>query len=391
MKILNKILYCSIISACLIVVTAAGVWAANAAALIEAHKKALKQYQEDRDETQAFITLQLAGIEDVLESIPEGMSKPAYIQVLSDFAFFRYKSATFKKDVTAKAMDGTTVFKGDERWLQYGQIKNPTMRLNRLCQARRILQRVIQLDPDRAVAYLNLADVYWLDGLYSMKIGHNEGKRKFSVNCSAGEEPQRIYDLFDFNSPRVASRVKERFRSQSNDLDGYENIFKAYDIYKVYRKKMIEQGKQRLIPERVNQLLSRRFLFIVIQDYKLSLMDKNFCPDFEAALNRSPDKDLKNRIVNVSLYDPKFKRLSFKDFPLDFQKRVRKSLYMGEKTPDPDHVYEYNNHIYIDLGYVRGVSMVLTESGKRSQFYGMTPQRCSYYRLDFKNKFAYSF
>ncbi len=388
-RILNKILCGSLISGCLIIYTATGVWAADANVLIEAHKNALKQYQEDQDETQAFITLQLAGIEDVLQSIPEGMSKPEYIQILNDFAFFRYKSATFKKDVTTRDMDGTT-FKGDERWLQYGQIENSTMRLNRLCQARRILQRVIQLDPDRAVAYLNLADVYWLDGLYSKKIHQNEGEKKFNVNCSTGEEPQWIYDLFDFNSSRQASHFKDRFRSQKDDT-GFENIFKAYDIYNVYRKKMIEQGKQQLIPEHVNQLLSRRFLFIMVQDYHLSLPDKNLCPDFEAALNRLPDEELNIKVPDVSSYDPKFKRLLFKDFPLDFQKQVRNSLHFSEKRPDPNHVYEYNNHIYIDRGYITGVYMVLTEPSKQKQFFGMTPQRCTYYRLDFKNKFAYFF
>lgn len=112
---MKKMMGSSIIWACIIVFYNGNVWAGNADILIKAHKKALKQYQENQDETQAFITLQLAGIKGALERRPEGMREPEYIQMLNDFAFFRYQSATFKKGVSALAKDGETVFKGDER------------------------------------------------------------------------------------------------------------------------------------------------------------------------------------------------------------------------------------------------------------------------------------
>ncbi|MFC1626493.1 hypothetical protein ACFL19_02180, partial [Pseudomonadota bacterium] len=64
-------------------------WVKNLSAV---HQRVLQRYQKDQDSTQAFIDLQRAGIAKAIEQQPEGISKKAYVNLLNDFAYFRYES-----------------------------------------------------------------------------------------------------------------------------------------------------------------------------------------------------------------------------------------------------------------------------------------------------------
>jgi hypothetical protein len=94
---------------------------AFAQGLINAHRKALAAYKAKPD-TPRFDLLEQAGIWNIFDARPKGMTEPQYVQVLNDYAFFIH---------------------------QYGDCRN--------LLAVELLDKVIRLAPTRRVAYLNMA------------------------------------------------------------------------------------------------------------------------------------------------------------------------------------------------------------------------------------------
>lgn len=97
------------------------------AGLSEAHHQALAIYKKTKNPAKAVKVLEDAGIKGVLEQKPADMKETTYVSLLNDYGFFM-----------AEAAD-TSVSRG---------------------VAIDVLEKVIQLRPDRAAAYLNLGDVY---------------------------------------------------------------------------------------------------------------------------------------------------------------------------------------------------------------------------------------
>lgn len=97
------------------------------AGLTEAHPKALAVYKQTKDPAKAIKILEDAGITTVLEKKPADMKDAKYVSALNDYGVFLAEAA----DTIARR--GVAID---------------------------VLEKVIQLSPDRAVAYLNLGDVY---------------------------------------------------------------------------------------------------------------------------------------------------------------------------------------------------------------------------------------
>src|SRR6266849_5793576 len=93
------------------------------AGLTEAHQQALAVYKKTKDPTKAIKILEDAGIKGVLEQKPADMKRDAYVRLLNDYGFYLSEAAD------TSAGRGVAID---------------------------LLEKVIQLSPDRAVAYLNL-------------------------------------------------------------------------------------------------------------------------------------------------------------------------------------------------------------------------------------------
>lgn len=109
------------------VVLVATLVATAQAGLTEAHHQALAIYKKTKDPAKAIKILEEVGIKGVLEQKPADMRQDVYVSLLNDYGFF-----------LAEAAD-TSASRG---------------------LAIDVLEKVIQISPDRVVAYLNLGDVY---------------------------------------------------------------------------------------------------------------------------------------------------------------------------------------------------------------------------------------
>ncbi|ULA62143.1 MAG: exported protein of unknown function [Nitrospira sp.] len=97
------------------------------AGLFEAHQQALAIYKKTKDLSSAIRLLEDAGIKGVLGEKPVDMRKDVYVSILNDYGFFLAEFGNTSESRGA-AID--------------------------------VLEKVTQLGPDRAVAYLNLGDVF---------------------------------------------------------------------------------------------------------------------------------------------------------------------------------------------------------------------------------------
>ena len=375
-------------------------WAEN---LLKTHNKVLAEYQTDHDATKAFIALQHAGIAKAIKQRPEGIGKQAYINLLNDYAFFRYESTAFRTNVPLTVHLKNFSFVGNERMLRYDDIPNATMRLNRLCEAKHILQKVIKLDPDRAVAYLNLGDVYWRSAEYEQKLGFFSDRQ----GHEAGKVEKNLHCMEDMKVERLGYVITDLF----------VDFFNAYDTYKLYQKRMTEQGKADKVPERVTKLISRKLGYTVVQDNGLELGDQNLCIDYEKALNELSDDEIDfiaanydpndpNKIANkrkemaakgiidptfhrgdITQNDASFKRIPFSTLPEENQKAwINKKwlFYDSENSGHPNQVFERNGHIYIDsrTGFLY---MIHTDPEVR-KWNDLQSWRCIYRMLNFDKK-----
>lgn len=356
--------FCALLVLCLIVLSGQQSWADSH--LMQVYRQVLKDYSQDHDATKAFSALQIAGIKQAIDKQPASILTADYVRLLNDFAFFRYQSTAFKENVPMTVHFKKLTYVGNERMQRFDDIPNATMRLNRLCEAIQILEKVIALDPERSVAYLNLADVYWRSAQYAQKIGALGGRQGWA-----------------------AKKVTKLVTCIGDKDVGYENFFRAYDTYQLYRNKMIEQGKADQIPDRVSHLLSRRFFCTVVQDANIQLGDYLVCEDYEDAMNLLSDKELRGlggTRGNISQYSHRFKFLAFDSFSAEFQQKVRKSLFVQEGRRDPYMVYEHNGYLYIDEKNMF-LNFIHTEPDGQ-YLHGGASYRCLYRILDFKRKFA---
>lgn len=388
----------------LTIVLAINIWAVNVHQLEQAHVKALEQYSQDFNATQAFITLQLAGIKEVYDKQPKGMSKGKYVQLLNDFAYWRYKSTELKKQTRIVrggfGVGNGTSYIGDESIAPYDDIKNATMRLNRLCEAKRLLQRVIHLDPDRAVAYLNLGDVYWEDARLTSKFGYQEAAVRRILHCKKSDkEPKEIFDLFHLGRYPSKERT-EGFESQ--EQNSRVDFFKAHDMYRVYSQKMKEQGKEEQISKRITDLLQRRYYYIVTHDDEPLNGDASVCAEYEKGLQSLSDKEIDqygnspNGRGDIAKYNPKFTRMPFNTLPQELQKEYRRygRVSISEENPvlAPKrditdlsvYVYLYKEDIYYDTR--QGWVYILNNDPQVIKNYGDHPMKCWYDLIDFEQK-----
>lgn len=373
--------------------------------LLRVHKEALVSYQKDHDATKAYIALQRVGIAKAIERKPEGISKQAYVNLLNDYAFFLYESTAFKTNVHLTVHLKDFAFVGSERMLRYDDIPNATVRLNRLCRAKHILQKTIELDPERAVAYLNLGDVYWLSAQYAQKLGFFSGRQ--------GHEAEKVLKNLE-----CADEMKvERFGYVVTDF--FIDFFNAYDTYKIYQAKMVEQDKAKKIPGRITKLLSRMLGYTVVQDNGLELGDQQLCIDYENALNSLSDDEIDFSAANyypndpgkiekklktlaeqgidsftatsrrgdITQYDTSFKRIPFSSLREENRKAMEKnkfSFYSRYGVNHPDQVLKYNGNTYVDSR--TGFLYMIHADPEVRKWYGLHSWRCIYEMLNFEKR-----
>jgi hypothetical protein len=349
-------------------------WAVDIVKLQKVHKEVLRNYNIDNNATKAFTTLQLAGIAKTLKKRPKNMSQKKYIHILNDFAFFQYESTAFKKNtlIVPKVTSNAKPYIGDERMQTFYHIRNTFKRLNRLCEAKRILKNVIKLDPERSVAYLNLGDVYWRTSQYYAKYKRSGDGRS--------------------NQNRPGPDI---FKCQGEEVQSDKDVFKAYDMYKVYREKMIAKGKEKSIPQKITNLLSRNYYYSVIQDRNIHLGDDDVCIEYEKALHRLSDKEIDyrhraGRAVRktfLSKYNKHFQEIPFRSLSKDHQVHFRNHvLRMKPNDKDPNQLYRYKESLYIDLRQ-GNLHLVNTEPNMiKLHGYGEHTNKCDYELLNFKLK-----
>ncbi len=338
-----------------------------ASPLLKTYHQVLKDYQLDHDPVKAFSRLQLAGIQAAIDKQPADVTTSDYVRLLNDYAYFRYESVAFKKNVPITVKHGqqsyavgTVEFVGNERMLHLADIPNPVMKMQRLCEAIHILHKVIALDPERSVAYLNLGDAYWRFAEYSLKLGSFGGRqgwegRKVSKQVPCLQEQKQIYD-------------------------GY---FRGYEIYQQYRDKMVAQGRGEEIPERIKTLLEHQYYYTVVLDLNIQIGDHLLCEDYQGELNRLSYEDMfASGTRGVIEHSEKFKLLDFDSFTAEQKLGIRKMLRLYDGYSDPRRIYEYNGTVYGDDGSMFLVQIHLVD--ELLSRYGAGSERCHFDGFDFK-------
>jgi len=140
---------------------------------IEAHKRALPKFKESNDPHLAIELLEESGIKDNWDKRPSDMKGSIYVSVLNDYGFFLSETNDRYKDALP------------------------------------ILEKVIELDPKRHVAYLNLGDVYakslkeTSDSTKQMELkqlvfkNYQEYARLVKEKGIKGELPQRVREALE--------------------------------------------------------------------------------------------------------------------------------------------------------------------------------------------------
>lgn len=158
--------------------------------LLDAQKQALKIFSKNKNASAASKTLEQAGINQVRYEKPAGMTTSAYVGLLNDYAFFIGP---------------------------YGQAR----------QAISILDRVIQMSPNRAVAYLNRAEV-----LYQMLLLGELKTQEEKIG--AAKEIMKDYEAYKTLTNKSSIDQWEHFAafnlsSYPKNIDVCEYIKKYYE------------------------------------------------------------------------------------------------------------------------------------------------------------------
>ena len=97
--------------------------AVDVKALIKSHYEAVALYQKEKNIVNAKIIMENSGVKEIINKKPNDMTDAEYISLLNDYAFFISESENY-------------------------------------FDAKGVLERIIELDKNRIVAYLNLGDIY---------------------------------------------------------------------------------------------------------------------------------------------------------------------------------------------------------------------------------------
>lgn len=254
------------------------VYAVDTQALLKAHKEALEVYQNDKNYEKSIEILREAGVQKVLEKEPEGMSKGKYVHLLNDYGFFLSETE------------------------------------NRYEEALPILKKVIELSPNRAVAYLNLGDVYLKDYQSTQS---KMDKKNIQDMYKKYIALRRIKNPIPKIPTRVAEYVyfQDKIDYSTSNVWGYNFIDDNYNMYLysnsiyllknndfLYSVKTTDHWRNILFFAQVEVSDNKIYKYVIKKEIEEKLGDKVFTRTISRLNNRELDYIYKSPLnLNVSM------------------------------------------------------------------------------------------
>lgn len=173
--------------------------------------KIFKSTKNLKDVDNTLINLEKNGIQELLITMPKEIKTATYIQYLNDYAYFLSETDRYK-------------------------------------EAMPILEKVIELSPDRVVTYLNLGDCYYKD--------YQRGKKQSDLNnmidnyCKyigllkeEAKIPNRVKDFTNYKNTKYKDKKQNQINIGNNNFDFGNAFVSQYDEY-INIKKYIGKYKE---------------------------------------------------------------------------------------------------------------------------------------------------
>lgn len=165
--------------------------------LLFAHKEALKQFKAGKSPIESAHLLEKNGIESIIEAKPEDMTVDVYANILNDYAFFLQEAGKDKFKVI------------------------------------NILQQVIKVSPERAVAYLNIGDAYYEINQEVAKAYYRKYVDIMNKNKKLALVPEKVKTILNLSEPKKSEIEIELRQKIYFDNKTIENTIKQSDIEKL--------------------------------------------------------------------------------------------------------------------------------------------------------------
>lgn len=274
---------------------AISLWAVNTQQLLQAYKEALNVYKmKDKDFYKSIEILRKAGMHKILDSKPKNMDKQDYINLLNDYGFFLSLTNDSNLYVLAN-----------------------------YCEAKKVLEKVKELSPERVPIYLNLGDLYW-----KMYTTHS-----------------RIYS---YNAMSVRHRYSNKGGDCFNRPDKPTFPYLAKQMYLEYEKRMKLLNKKNKIPKRIKFILENNKVFVLIRDYWPENRTETFnpCTDYITALNSLSEEERSYCNRDLSKASSDFKELPWSSLSEKNQER----FYLNYRRGKAIH-FQFKDWLYVDTKY----------------------------------------
>lgn len=165
--------------------------------LLSAHKEALKQFKAGKSPMESAYLLKKNGIESIIEAKPEDMTVDLYSNILNNYAFFLHEAGKDKFKVI------------------------------------NILQQVIKISPERAVAYLNIGDAYYEINQEVAKAYYRRYIDIMYKNKKLALVPEKVKTILNLSEPKKSEIEIELRQKIYFDNKTIENTIKQSDIEKL--------------------------------------------------------------------------------------------------------------------------------------------------------------
>ncbi len=165
--------------------------------LLLAHKEALKQFKAGKSPMESAYLLEKNGIENIIEAKPEDMTVDVYANILNDYAFFLHEAGKDKFKVI------------------------------------NILQQVIKISPERAVAYLNIGDAYYEINQEVAKVYYRRYVDIMYKNKKLALVPEKVKTILNLSEPEKSKIEIELRQKIYFDNKTIENTIKQSEIEKL--------------------------------------------------------------------------------------------------------------------------------------------------------------
>lgn len=262
--------------------------------VVSAHKQALNEYHKTKDLTKVIKMMEDGGIKEAVTVKPDGVSIKKYAHILNDYAYFLAETD------------------------------------NRYEEAIPVLERVIFYNSSRAVAYLNLGDVY-------AKLDDNTKKDinylKYSVLLSENAKlPQRVQETLD-----AEKEFRDKISGSNRDLVSLIRIIQKSD-YEIHRNPYVADNMSlEQITELYNDIKNWDNLEIIEPEY---ITDNSNDEKLNSYFKKYPE--LKKRIIEIQTingitYEANYFKVYSVDFDNDKRNGKEHLFYCGNAIADFDY------------------------------------------------------